>query len=356
MDLKLYFANVRRFWPIPLVLLLIGVGSAYGYLAWAPTSGAEATVAVLDPLNARPGGYTAAQVTMDAVVKSQELANRVALDVHEPASIVHSRISVALLPALHPLNPSPLYAIRGKGKTQAKAIVLTNAAVAEAIKLYQELNRPDPEQARAVLSSEKAAAQADLSSARAALDKWERDNNATDYPILLAQQSQIVFNARMKLHEFEIYRAGLVANYGSSWQTTLDYRGIQAAIKEQQAVINDEQRELNRLRSLQTKYAELSQVVALAQSRVGQVMLAEEEVVVGQLVPTQTGVKILDSARPVSLLVTDLLIYGSAVVLALFLAALVIYGLAWYRGQPLTAEAIAAAFKAPVLVRFEQAG
>ena len=356
MDLKLYLANVRRFWPVPLVLLLIGVGGAYGYLRWEPSSEAEATVAVLDPLAAHPGGYTAAQVTMDAVVKSQELANRVAPYVHETPADIHSRLSVALLPALNPLNPSPLYAVRGKDKTPAKAIALTTAAVTEAIRLYQELNRPDPDTVRAAVSSEKATAEVDLTTARAALDTWEQDNTAVDYPILLAQQNQAVLTARMKLHDLVLARAALQANYGIYWQTTLDLRGTNAAIKQQQAEIDSEEAELNRLRGLEVKYNELSQAVEMAQTRLGQVSLAEEQMVVGQLVPTQSGVKVLDSAHPVSHLITDLLIYASAVVVALSIAALSIYGLAWYRGLPVTAEAVAAALKAPVLVRFEQAG
>jgi len=90
MDMNLYLAALRRYWLLPILLVLISLGCAYGYSASAASSQAEATVAVLDPLIARPGGYTSAQVTIDAIVKSQELADRVGLQVHEPARDVHS--------------------------------------------------------------------------------------------------------------------------------------------------------------------------------------------------------------------------------------------------------------------------
>jgi hypothetical protein len=356
MDMNLYLAALRRYWLLPILLVLISLGCAYGYSASAASSEAEATVAVLDPLIARPGGYTSAQVTIDAIVKSQELANRVALQVHEPAKDVHSRLSVALIPSLSPQDPSPLYAIRGKDKTQAKAIALTSAATSEANTMYVELNRPDSEQVRVALSPESAAAAADLSKARADLDQWERDNDVLDFPVLLAGQNQLVLSARMKLHELEILQAGLAATYGRYYQTTLDYRGIVATKNQQQAVVNQEQGELGRLRGFEVRYTELSHAVEMAQNRVTQLSAAREEMIVGQLVPMQSSVKVLDHAQPVSLLVTEILIYGSAVILGLSLAALCIYALASYAGRPVTAEAIAAAFDAPVLVRFARAG
>lgn len=356
MDMNMYVAALRRYWPLPVLLVAISLGAAYGYLAWTPSSQAEATVAVLDPLSARPGGYSSAQITIDAIVKSHELAIRVAPQVHERASDVHSRLSVALVPSLSPLDPSPLYAIRGKDKTQAKAITLTSVAADEARKMYVELNHPDSEQVRAAMSPENSAAAAELAKARGDLDKWERDNNILDFPILLAGQNQLVLNARMKLHELEILQAGLAATYGRYYQTTLDYRGMVATKNQQQQVVNEEQAELDRLRGFEVHYTELSQAVDIAQNRVTQLAATQEAMVVGQLLPMESSVKILDQAQPVSQLLTMALVYGSAVTLGLALAALCIYGLACYAGRPVSAEAIAAAFDAPVLVRFARAG
>jgi hypothetical protein len=261
-----------------------------------------------------------------------------------------------LIPSLSPQDPSPLYAIRGKDKTQAKAIALTSVATSEAKKMYVELNRPDSEQVRVALSPENAAVAADLSKARADLDQWERDNAVLDFPVLLAGQNQLVLSARMKLHEFEVVQSGIAANYGRYYQTTLDYRAMVAAKNEQRSVLNQEQAELDRLRGLEVRYTELAHAVELAQNRLTQLSAAQEGMIVGQLVPTQSSVKVLDQAHPVSQLITELLIYGSAVILGLALAALGIYALASYAGQPVSAEAIAAAFDAPVLVRFARAG
>ena len=125
------------------------------------------------------------------LIKSQRLAERVGPRVGLNPDVVTGRLSVSVLPTLSTVNVSPLYAIRGKDRSAAKAIQLTDIAVDEARKLYTELN-----------SNEFQSADAQLKTARDALTAFQVANHLPDLASLL-QQEGVVIDGLYKLPSLE---------------------------------------------------------------------------------------------------------------------------------------------------------
>src|SRR2546421_4516531 len=312
MEIRQFLVTLRRHWFIPLLILLGALAGTYGYNRVTNGETAQATVAVLDPLVARQGAYGEAQITLDAIIKSHRLAERVGPRVGMNPDLVTGRLSVAVLPTLSTVNVSPLYAVRGKDRSAAQAIRLTNVAVDEARKLYTELN-----------SNEFQSADAQFKTARDALSAFQVANPLPDLASLLQQEGQL-------------------ASVGQAQRLASGGRGSRVSAATSA--------ELDRLSSLVTQYSDLSFAVQVAQQRV----LVLNQGRTGQVV-SDLLMKVLDRARIKSQFTTILLNYGVALLLALLVGATIIYLLAVFHKSPETAADVSRALKAPVLVRIPRA-
>jgi uncharacterized protein involved in exopolysaccharide biosynthesis len=354
MELSRFLLSTRRHFLVPVTLLAVGLFGSFLYLYATPQFEAESTVAVLDPLVAHPA-YGAAQITFDEVVKSERLHERVANRIQKSPDYVSNRLSVALVPALSPLDPSPLFAVRGKAESQKDALRLTNVAVEESIALYTELNAPNLDAIQGAVSSEEVGAQKDLDQARAAITKFENDNNAPDYPLLLARESAVVSVLEGSQDSYLINKSIIdyAANY--SIQAYVEQILLDKAHSTFSDILAKHEAELTRLQKLENRYSQLSYDVESAQTRLTQVKLAEQSQVIGQLIPQESQVKILDKAKATSTLITKLLVYAVGGFLGLLLGLGVVYGVALIEKPPVTPASLAGIFGAPILVRIPRA-
>src|SRR6266545_441375 len=153
MELRHFWRTLAQWWIVPVSLVALSVAGVYAYHRIYGGEEAEATVAVLDPLVARPTTYGEAQIGFDAVMKSRQLAERVAKRVGRTTDWVQGKLSVSVSSSLSPGSfASPLFNVRGKGDTAQEAQQLTMAATEEARLLYIELNTADPSVVRQTLA------------------------------------------------------------------------------------------------------------------------------------------------------------------------------------------------------------
>jgi capsular polysaccharide biosynthesis protein len=335
MELRRFMETLGRWWPIPLALLLLGVGGGYTYDRVTRQDEAVATVAVLDPLTARPGSFTAAQITFDQVVKSTTLRDRVAAKFGVSSDSLKNSIT-ATLASSEVANLSPLYQVKGDAKSGPEAIRLTNLIVQEAKALYLEENSSDVAGIRASLKDEYTRANDDLALAEKNLNDFQKANGAVDLPLKLAHQADLVAGLRSSYYGL---RASETAAY-------LPHR----ASDQIKADLDVEQKELDRLIGLESQYTDLQLQVSSALTRLTQLHQSEETLIVGQLLPADSRVKVLDTATVQPNFLPRLLTYTLAVVLALIAGFTVIYILALV-GRRESAEDVSQAMGVPVLVR-----
>jgi hypothetical protein len=350
MELGRFLSAVRRHFLVPVTMLAVGLFGSFLYQFGTPQYQAESTVAVLDPLTAHPG-YGAAQVTFDLVVKSERLDERVANRIGKSPGYVSNRLTVALVPALSPLDPSPLYAVRGKAESQKSALTLTNVAVEESIALYNELNAPDLNAIQSAVSSAEVGAQKDVDNARAAIQKFEDDNNAPDYPLLLARESTIVAALEGSEDGYQINQSVLTYAANFSFQAYEQELLLNQAHGTFSAILARHESTLTQLQQLENQYSQLAFELESAQSRLTSLKISEQSQVLGQLYPQQSQIKVLDVAKPSSTLLVTLLVYGVGGFIGLLLGLAIVYGLALLVRPPVTADSLADIFGAPILVR-----
>src|ERR1700682_1014964 len=138
MDTSTFMATLRRLWYLALALILISVGAGVIYDRYSYKDEAQATVTALDVVTTRAAGYSGAQVTVDSILKSDQLADRVAQRAGEPPGSLSKQISVNVVPSLAGATISPLYSVRIKAKGKERAVYLLNVALEEGRTLYLE--------------------------------------------------------------------------------------------------------------------------------------------------------------------------------------------------------------------------
>src|SRR5438477_2051490 len=129
MELSHYLTTLRRRWFVPLAFIAIALLGVFVLNRSTRLETAQANVSVLDPFVAAPGTYTQAQVPFDAIIKSDQLAARVAARMGKGTENLSGRFSVTVVPPLSGANLSPLYAVRGTDRDPHRAIALTNLAI-----------------------------------------------------------------------------------------------------------------------------------------------------------------------------------------------------------------------------------
>lgn len=344
MDLQHYLRTLAKFWLLPFVLLSLALAGVYTYHRLYGGEEAEATVSVLDPLIARPGSYGEAQVGFDAVVRSRLLAERVARRLDTSPDDVQGRLSISVLSSLSPGTfASPLFAVRGKAPTMDEARRLTDVASEEARRTFIEVNTPDPRAIRDSLAGQRTQLDGELRQARDAYYAYVEANDAEDLPALVAQQRELIGTIRAALLQSRADEA-VARVYGG-------FGPIARRTAALQSELTGAREELDELVGLQRRYADLLGAYQSAQGRMAQLEQSEQALIIGQKVPLAAQVKVLDAARPRSQFMWQVLTYSLGALLGAFLGATAIYVLALIRRTATTAEQVAAAFRAPVLVR-----
>ena len=320
MELSHYLTTLWRRWFVPLTFVVIAVAGVFVLNRSTRVETAQATVSVLDAFLAAPGTYTQAQVPFDAIIKSDQLATRVAARMGKGTENLSGRFSVTVVPPLSAANVTPLYAVRGTDRDPQRAIALTNLAVEEGRALYAKLNSAD-------------FAQADvrLQAARDEFNKFAASNHASQLPAAIQKQMDAVSSLRQA-----VYLAQVAQDVGAGGRP-------KAALLRAMATA---QAELDRLTALEPEYTDLTFKVQLAEGRV----LALNKGQSGQIV-SDLFVKTLDGAQIRSNLASLVLQYALGVLLGLVAGLSVIYILAGQWKQPETASDVARAFRAPVLIR-----
>jgi len=346
MDLRTFVETFRRFGIVPVACLILTLLGVFFYHHKFDTETAQATVSVLDPLTARPGVYSDAQITFDSVIKSRRLAAQVGARLHRTTDDIAGHLSVTIVPTLASINPSPVYAVRGSDRNPGRALQLANVAAAEGRALYVQLNRPDPEASLLAMQPQVDQAQKQLTMAKDALTTFSGANNAHDLSTRLSRQRDIVTSFQLQIHQVN---ADLAAVGYTNAGTRLALQRKAASLA---ASMASEQLELNRLTDLQSQYDDLSAKVAAAYQHVTQVQQLQQNLADGaQSLPLTADVKLVDEARLQSKALFNMLTYAMAVLFGLMAGASVIYLLALFAQQTETPDRVARAFGAPVLVR-----
>jgi capsular polysaccharide biosynthesis protein len=198
MDLVTFVRTLVRRWYITVALIAVAIFGVWGYHEATDAYRVSTTVAVLDPLVARPGQFLQAQLAFDNVVSSHALAERVAKRLNDgtSADAVAGAVSVSIIPSISRMNTSPLYSVTVKNINKQRAIDLANVVIDEAKSLYAELNSADPTMVRQSFQTERDKAEGDLNAARDAWVRFQTDNDAFALPQRLSQQVALVSQLR----------------------------------------------------------------------------------------------------------------------------------------------------------------
>lgn len=346
MAVETYLRALRQFWWLPLILLVMCLVAVGVYQNHSKLYTAQSTVGVLDPVVARAGGAGEAQIGFDSIVKSQVLAERVAKRIGGDPGVIHSRITLTVLPpaAGSLSNASPVFAVSGSDPNPKRAILLTDTAVDEAQKLFFEYNTPHLELVTTALQPAVDAANAKLAQAQKDFQAFTTANNAANLPARISKQEDLVYSLELSVRSAQADQAA----------TTGAPASVQLALAQKTANLQrslaTEEDTLGQLTRLQGQYDELSNKVAVAQQGVDSLGQVEQALVLTHLAPDHSEVKVLDRAMLQSNTLTTVLIEGVAVVVGLMLGAGAIYLIALMGALPQTAEEVGEAFGRPVLV------
>ena len=336
MESRDYVRALRRFWPVMAACAVVGLVAAATYNHSTYLDQVNASVAVLSPLvSGKASGSTEAQVSFDAIVKSNTLAELVAARMHESAVDVSNNLSVTIDSGAGSASSaltSPLYVVHGKDQGLDRAEKLVNTAIEEASGLYFKINATDGSDLKAAIAAQRQVVASDVLSAQLALDEFGKNKKAVDLPNRIQQQRSVV--AQLTLQTYDA-----AANPGVGGYASL----VRALAKEKV--------ELNRLTSLLPEYGRLQFEVSAAQARESEFDAQNQILLINTLLPSEVQVKILDPAAEESQLLYLLLVYGLGAVSGIILGIASIYVMALVYKRPATSEEVAQALGAPILVR-----
>jgi hypothetical protein len=231
---------------------------------------------------------------------------------------------------------SRLYEVRVKARGRERAVQMANVTVEEARTLYFEQNSADVQAVRDSLTEENKRARAEVQTARDALTRFANNNNAISLTERLRRQIDLVASLRQQLDVLD----------SSEASSGIGRRGSDAL----RASLGTEQKELDRLLQLSPEYDRLASELQAAETRVNQLHQAEETLVVGQILPASARFKVLDGGRIQSQLFFQALVYSLGLLVGLLAGFTAVYILA-LTDKTGTAEQVAQAFDAPILIR-----
>jgi hypothetical protein len=164
-----------------------------------------------------------------------------------------------------------------------------------------------------------------VQTARDALTRFANNNNAISLTERLRRQIDLVASLRQQLDVLD----------SSEASSGIGRRGSDAL----RASLGTEQKELDRLLQLSPEY-----------DRLASELQAEETLVVGQILPASARFKVLDGGRIQSQLFFQALVYSLGLLVGLLAGFTAVYILA-LTDKTGTAEQVAQAFDAPILIR-----
>lgn len=404
-----YAKGLKRFWYVVVACTLIGLLAGWVYNHFTYLDEASAYVAVVSPLAARTAsGATEAQVSFGSIIQSYALATRVGARMGESPDTVYQNLSVTTATSLTSSSTAaaePLLVVSGRDHGLDRAIRLTNIAVEEGRKLYISVNGADGGDLKAGMAAESAAAQAQLSTAQAALDKFGSDNNAVDLPDRINAQRSKVDSLALAVDSAAgdqkgdanspapsssttttqstpggtsttdttstttatsttnsstttstattttPYSSSTTTSSGTSNATAIAYARDSARYATLSSLLGTEQAELDRLTGLLPQYTALDFQVQAAQTQVTDFNAQQTSLLVTQLLPAEAQVKVLDPGRDQSQLLFLLLIYSLGLISGAILGLSAVYLLVLSRPRLASAEEVVDVFSAPVLVR-----
>lgn len=208
-----------------------------------------------------------------------------------------------------------------------------------------------PEATRQSLERELRDRRAELEQARRDLTAFTKTNDAVDLPSRLAQARGGVAGLKAALDQARVDQ-DVVAVVDQS----VAQRGASNRIASLTGALQGEQDTLDQLLALQTDYDELAFAVQVAQGQATQLDQLVEGLINAQRVPLAAQVRILDSAQIRSQFLWVLLTYSIGALAGIFLGASAVYLIALRWRAATTAEQVASAFGAPILVRIPSEG
>jgi capsular polysaccharide biosynthesis protein len=310
MDGASFKAALRASWFPALLVLIVFIAGSIVYVKQRIPPSAEGSVAVRDALSVNGGSDSSAAVTYDAIIESDQLAQRVGRRLHLPAAEVKGALTVTTVLPTTGINISPLYQIKAKAKTLRQAEAIVDTAIAQGRDMYGQLNSMDPTATKAELAAELQAANTTLLSAQTALNNFET-NSGGDHS---AEISALATEISGFTNEVAQAQVGVAANTATP-----------AEVAVLQSQLNSAQQQIATLQSTQSKYQQLSTAVTSAQANVTQVQNLQELTDAAAAPPIESEVKVLDYASPSSNGVLTILIYALGIILGLLGAFTIIY-------------------------------
>lgn len=318
MDMATFKAAFRRAWLPAVLVLVAALFGSYVYVQKRIPPTAKASVAVRDPLTVNPGQYTSAQVSFDAIIKSDRLAENVQKKLGAATPSVSGLLSVEVVIPSNGINISPLYIVRAKDPDPARAVKIVETALVEARKMYSELNAADTSQLQ-VVDKQTAAAKARLKAATKALGDFNR-NHGGDIGTQLSTLRAQYGSASDRLSQAQADIAAALRLNNDSAADVATARAAQFGYE-----LQDIQSRLNPLTQAEPEYQTRASEVTQARSSLEQLTQIRQALSASNAKPVGEQIKVLDDAVVEGQTLMKILVYLLGLIVGLLGAMGVIY-------------------------------
>ncbi len=344
MDMKTFKAALRRSWILAIVLFVASIFGASIYTQKRVPPTAKASVAVRDALTINPSQYTGAQVSFDAVVKSDRLAENVQKALGPGAPSIRGTLSVEALIPSNGINISPLYIVRAKNPDAHEALTIVKTAVIEARKLYLQLNKIDLGSVASV-DAQRTQALAQLKRATRAFNDFNTVNFGSVGTRLSTLRALIgPLSDRLSQAEGDLAALQRVNDPASRNATA-------ARVSDYRDQLNDATARLRRLETLEPQYQNLASDLSQARSSVQQLTAVRQSLVANASLPVDDQIKVLDDAAMDSNSLMKIMVYALGIILGLLFAMGAVYAEAARLRSRESVQSVIAVLGAPALGR-----
>lgn len=318
MDMATFKAALRRAWLPAVLIMVAALFGSHVYVQKRVPPTAKASVAVRDPLTVNPGQFKSAQVSFDAIVKSDRLAEKVQKTLGPGAPSVNGVLSVEVVIPSNGINISPLYIVRAKDPDPARALLVVKTALREARKMYASLNQADGSQL-AVVDKQAAAAKARMAAATKALKDFNATHSGDVGTQLSSLRAQLgATNDRLSQAQADL-AAALRVNDAAS-------RNVASGrVAEYGFQLREVQGKLGPLEIVEPQYTTLASEVVQARTSVEQLSQVRQALAADNASPVAEQIKVLDEAAMESKALMKILVYLLGFIVGLLGALAVIY-------------------------------
>jgi len=344
MDMKTFKLALRRAWLPALLLFVAALFGSFVYVQKRVPPTAKASIAVRDALTINGGASKAAQVSFDAIVKSDRLAENVQRAMGSGASSVRGALSVEVVIPSNGINISPLYVVRAQDPDPQRALVMVRTAVKEATKLYASLNKVDPSQLASV-DKQRAAARTRLANATKAFNNFNNAHGGDVGTQLSLLRSQIgALDDRVSQAQADLASAERLSDAAAR-------SAAAARVTEYTSQRRLAQSQLAPLGPLEPTYQNLASDLTQARTSVQQLGAVRQALVSNLALPVGDQIKVLDGAALESKALMKILVYMLGIIVGLLAAMGAVYVEANRLRNREGTEDVIAALGAPALGR-----